>query len=488
MAGTLFGIGLSQQTDQNGKPFAGCKLYIYVENTSTPVIAYSDFGLTQALPFPIQGDGAGRIPAFWVADGSYRVRLTSADGDEIFDEPSITAIGASLGTGSTASNVPAASLLRTGDVFWSPLNGERIGAVRCNGRTIGSLSSAGTERANADCEGLFLWLWNNFTNAVCPVVGGRGANAQADWDANKRITLFDFRDRTIVGLSGMGNTSTGNVSNTTGAANGAFSNSFTIGQANLPAYNLPHALTLPNHTHTTALANHIHSNTFTLPAHVHSTNATLLPAHVHSTNATSLPSHTHSTNATSLPNHTHSTTLADHTHLASSNTTGAHTHTVTGADNSAQTDNKGGNATAKQTSRTTSSDGDHSHTITIDTLVRTSASNSAKPVMTSSNPTSASISIGNTGDLVGTPPSISVGNTNNPTSNPSISVGNTNNPTASPAIDGVIGNPTSLPSMTSGNPNTSPAIAGTVPSGGSGTAISISTMQPYFVGTYFIKL
>ena len=65
------------------------------------------------------------------------------------------------------------------------------GWVRCNGRTIGSASSGATERANADAEDLFLFLWTNFADAQCAVSSGRGASAAADWAANKTIALPD---------------------------------------------------------------------------------------------------------------------------------------------------------------------------------------------------------------------------------------------------------------------------------------------------------
>lgn len=67
------------------------------------------------------------------------------------------------------------------------------GWVRLHGGTIGSASSGASERAHADTHDLFVLLWNEFDNTAAPVIGGRGASAEADWTANKRITLFDDR-------------------------------------------------------------------------------------------------------------------------------------------------------------------------------------------------------------------------------------------------------------------------------------------------------
>jgi hypothetical protein len=80
------------------------------------------------------------------------------------------------------------------------------GWVRLNGLTIGSASSAATERANADCETLFKYLWDNLDDTRAPVSGGRGVSATADWASNKRITLPSSRDRVLVGMATMGST------------------------------------------------------------------------------------------------------------------------------------------------------------------------------------------------------------------------------------------------------------------------------------------
>jgi len=57
--------------------------------------------------------------------------------------------------------------------------GVRSGFVRANGRTIGSATSGATERANADAQALFEYLWN--TDANLAVSTGRGASSNADW-------------------------------------------------------------------------------------------------------------------------------------------------------------------------------------------------------------------------------------------------------------------------------------------------------------------
>jgi hypothetical protein len=211
MAGTLFGLGLSQQISASGTPLSGALLYIYEENSSTPVTTYSDFSLGTEQTHPIEADSAGRLPQIWVEDGSYRARLTTSAGIEVFDEASVTAIGASVtsGGGGGGSSADPTTLFQTGDTLWVPYAGTRTGWARHNGRTIGSGSSAATERANADTQDLFEYLWNNFSNSLCAVSGGRGANATADFNANKTIALLNMQNRAPFGLDDMGNTAAG---------------------------------------------------------------------------------------------------------------------------------------------------------------------------------------------------------------------------------------------------------------------------------------
>jgi hypothetical protein len=257
MAGTLFGIGLSQQHDINGVPMSGCLLFLYEANTSAPVVAYQSPGLVvgQELPWPIVADSSGRIPAFWLDDGAYRARLTDADGVVQFDEQNILAIGA--GGDVTVPSTPDAALLTTGDVLWRPVNATKTGWVRLNGRTMGSAISGASERANADCQALFEYLWANFTDTFCLVSTGRGASANADWLANKTISLLNMRNKAPFGLDDMGNSAAGGFSGVTFAAGNATTGGSsgggatkTLSTAQLPAHS--HTITDPGHIHNLA--------------------------------------------------------------------------------------------------------------------------------------------------------------------------------------------------------------------------------------------
>lgn len=206
-AGTIPGFSLTPQFDLTGVAAPGCKLYvIQAGTTATPQNAYSDSGLTSALPNPLTCDAAARLPQFFVADGLIKVRLTKSNGSQIFVGDNLTVVGASSGGGGGGGSVDPTTVMQTGhvEVFYGA--GVLSGFVRANGRTIGSATSGATERANSDVQALFVYLWGADANLA--VSGGRGASAAADWAANKTITLPDWRGKTIAGLGDMGNSAT----------------------------------------------------------------------------------------------------------------------------------------------------------------------------------------------------------------------------------------------------------------------------------------
>lgn len=112
-----------------------------------------------------------------------------------------------------AALVPASSSAPTGSVFDYVGSTEPSGYVFLSGKTIGNGSSGGTARANADTSALFTLLWDSMTNAEAPVSSGRGANAAADFAANKTITLPDARGRTIAGKDNMGGSTASRLTN-----------------------------------------------------------------------------------------------------------------------------------------------------------------------------------------------------------------------------------------------------------------------------------
>lgn len=122
----------------------------------------------------------------------------------------------------------------TGDFKLTLKTAPDNGWVFCNDGTIGSASSGATNRANADTQALYTVLWNNVSNTYAPVAGGRGANAAADFAANKAINLTLMVGRALA-IAGSG---AGLTPRTLGQ---------TVGDENLQ--NHTHTVNDPSHAH-----------------------------------------------------------------------------------------------------------------------------------------------------------------------------------------------------------------------------------------------
>lgn len=69
----------------------------------------------------------------------------------------------------------------------------------CDGKTVGSAASGATALASAEAQALFEFIWTTYDNTLCPIQNSagaastRGASAAADFTANKRLPLLDWR-------------------------------------------------------------------------------------------------------------------------------------------------------------------------------------------------------------------------------------------------------------------------------------------------------
>jgi hypothetical protein len=84
---------------------------------------------------------------------------------------------------------------------FSALTSVPLGWINYQLGSIGNAASGATIRANDDTVNLFTLLWNDFNNTLCPVSGGRGASADADFAANKTISITDGVSR-VMGVAG----------------------------------------------------------------------------------------------------------------------------------------------------------------------------------------------------------------------------------------------------------------------------------------------
>ena len=104
--------------------------------------------------------------------------------------------------------------------------------------------AGGLYYSNAAAQALFTLLWTNFPDYFCPVVGGRGGSAAADWAAHKGIRIPRAVGR-VLGIAG------------TGVSLTARNLGQILGDEHL-AYHA-HALTDPTHSHTINDPTHAHS-------------------------------------------------------------------------------------------------------------------------------------------------------------------------------------------------------------------------------------
>lgn len=233
----------SQMNDLNGRPIVQAKAYFYDAATTTPITVYRDYGLTTPHPNPLTTDGYGRFPAVYLdeADEFYHIRVTTSGGSILYDADQIPIIGPTEGGGGGGdAPVDPNAVLQTGDIKARYGEGFLEGFVRANGRSIGTSVSGATERANSDAQTLYEFLW--LADPNLEVAGGRGGSANADWTANKPLSLPDFRGRAVIGLDDMGNIPAVRVTPATalGWSGGLQTHTLTIDE-------------MPNHTHSTTV-------------------------------------------------------------------------------------------------------------------------------------------------------------------------------------------------------------------------------------------
>lgn len=127
-----------------------------------------------------------------------------------------------------ADAAPAVGYFLDFDGYWVVLTSDTI-------RTIGNPSSGASIAQNWTLT-LFTLLWSTYNLTDAPLITSagmgisKGASALEDWNANNRITLPDFRGRSIIG-AGTGASLTARTKNQSLGSQTA-----TLSTANLPAH------------------------------------------------------------------------------------------------------------------------------------------------------------------------------------------------------------------------------------------------------------
>lgn len=211
MAATVWNPYPAPIFTQSGDLAAGALAYFYAAGTSTPLAVYTDGVLSTPHTFPVVASVNGVFPPIFLPYANYRARVEDANGVLIYDVDGISNPAPASGGGGGGIVVAASQIFQTGDPIWRLRSGAIDGFVRMNNRTIGSAISTATERANADCQALFSYLWTNLPDSICPVSSGRGVSSSADWSANKTIVVPTMQGITSIGVDDMGATASQNI-------------------------------------------------------------------------------------------------------------------------------------------------------------------------------------------------------------------------------------------------------------------------------------
>lgn len=317
----LAGISLNPVYDSAGNRITDALLYVYNAGTLTPAATYYDAGFGNKQPSPVPARSNGTLPVVYVQPATYRVRITDSTG-QIIDQIDDLLIDAPSTGGGGGGTVDPTTVAQTGDIKDRYAAGVHAGWVRMSGRSIGSTASAGTERANDDTHDLFVFLWTN--DATLAVSGGRGPNAEADWQAGKTIALPDARGRlriTVDNLAGSaanrmtGGTFTLGDPNTIGSVGGEASHTLTV--AELPSFTVPVTASMDaqgSHAHTGTTDNDSPDHSHGIP--IVQVNVAAGGSPIFSVGGTSnllttgaSGRHTHSFTTSTVGNHAHNITV-----------------------------------------------------------------------------------------------------------------------------------------------------------------------------------
>lgn len=157
--------------------------------------------------------------AFWQSTLLIATAALSRTALDVYSKSEVDAQIAAL-----QADMAALGLPQTGDMMLTLDTVARTGWVKVNDGTLSKAGAGGTTRANADCQNLYVFCYTRFSNALCPVSGGRSgsgtseAEALADFGSGKTLTLTKMLGRAIVIA---GTASDGSTARTHGGIAGA---------------------------------------------------------------------------------------------------------------------------------------------------------------------------------------------------------------------------------------------------------------------------
>lgn len=192
--------GTGASTASAARTALGCGTMAVQNYDSVSITGGSISGIT---PLPLASGGTGSSTASGARTALGCGSMASQNSTAV----SIT--GGTMSGVTVGSSVLAESIWSSGDVKITMKAVADSGWVMMNDGTIGSSTSGATTRANSDCETLFKLLWANTNSTWCPIYNSsgvlvtKGATADADWIAGRRIALPKVLGRSLA-ISGSG--------------------------------------------------------------------------------------------------------------------------------------------------------------------------------------------------------------------------------------------------------------------------------------------
>jgi hypothetical protein len=108
------------------------------------------------------------------------------------------------------------------------------GYLICNNNTLGSATSGAT-KAHERYRALYVHLWNAYSDSYVPVSTGRGASGNADFDANKTLTMATMANMSIYGVGTLATGQTGGASTVASTGTVGTSGATTLTSSQIPS-------------------------------------------------------------------------------------------------------------------------------------------------------------------------------------------------------------------------------------------------------------
>lgn len=169
---------------------------------STPVSITN--GGTGATTAAAAATSLGLVPESGAATIDAKGDILAGVSDNVWTKLPIGANGSVLTAASAQPTglqwvAGGSALMSSGDVKFTIKTVADSGWVLMNDGTIGNASCGCSNRSNSDTQTLYELIWANISDTWAPVVGGRGASATADFNANKKLTLPRSLGRVMAG-------------------------------------------------------------------------------------------------------------------------------------------------------------------------------------------------------------------------------------------------------------------------------------------------